>query len=98
YANILEPKETGFKTSMNCSIDLLIVPGIMFDLKGYRLGFGGGFYDRYLANPNHRCTFASLASQFQIVDKLPIDNYDIQVDYIITEDNCLEVKDNKYDV
>ena len=98
YANILEPKETACNKSMNCSIDLLIVPGLMFDVKGYRLGFGGGFYDRYLANPNHRCTFVSLASQFQIVDKLPTDNYDIQVDYIITEDDCFETSDNKYDV
>src|SRR5690625_1011917 len=95
YANILEPKETVSKEKMNDCIDLLIVPGLMFDEHGYRLGFGGGFYDRYLADPTHHCTLVSLASQFQIVDKLPIDNYDIPVDYIITEEKCLHIKDKK---
>lgn len=88
YANILEPKETSQETVMNKCIDLLIVPGLMFDLDGYRLGFGGGFYDRYLIEQDHRATTVSLASEFQLVEKLPRDDYDIPVDYIITNKSC----------
>ena len=91
YANILEPKQSVQKQLMNQSIDLLIVPGLMFDYRGYRLGFGGGFYDRYLTEPHHVATSVSLASQFQLVEKLPIDNYDIPVDYIVTEETCLKM-------
>lgn len=89
YANILEPIETLQTTVMNKFIDLLLVPGIMFDVDGYRLGFGGGFYDRYLIEQDHRATTVSLASEFQLVEKLPRDDYDIPVDYIITNNSCL---------
>lgn len=89
YANILEPKEILQAKVMNKYIDLLIVPGLMFDVDGYRLGFGGGFYDRYLIEQDHRATTVSLASEFQLVEKLPRDDYDIPVDYIITNNSCL---------
>lgn len=91
YANILEPRETVHSKVMNHTINLLIVPGLMFDTDGYRLGFGGGYYDRYLKEPEHRATTVSLASEFQLVEKLPRDLYDIPVDYIIMEHRCLSI-------
>lgn len=92
YGNILEPRETSFKKQMNDCIELLIVPGLMFDSSGYRLGFGGGFYDRYLNEPHHRSLNISLASQFQLVEKLPVEIYDRPVNYIITEKTCIKIK------
>lgn len=64
------------------NIDLLIVPGIVFSPNGYRIGFGGGYYDRFLAD--FRNETVSLASHHQMVDQLPIDSFDIPVQHIIT--------------
>lgn len=92
HANILEPKPFEGQKVWNQEIDLLIVPGLMFDRHGYRLGFGGGFYDRYLAGPEHAAITVSLVAEFQLVAKLPTDLYDIPVDYIITEHACIRTK------
>lgn len=64
-------------------IDMVLLPLITFDKKGYRLGYGGGFYDRYLA----QCTNAKKIglSYFEPVNQLPeINQYDIPMDYCIT--------------
>lgn len=63
-------------------IDLLIVPGLIFDKCGFRVGFGGGYYDRYL-DGYHKDTVA-LAFDFQLVDEVPKEAYDIPVKKIIT--------------
>lgn len=90
YANILEPSDYSNKVIMNEWIDLLIVPGLVFNVKGYRIGYGGGFYDRYLSEPFHTTTTVSLAAEEQLKESLPIDSYDIPVDYIITENRCIQ--------
>ncbi|KKE80152.1 5-formyltetrahydrofolate cyclo-ligase [Oceanobacillus caeni] len=66
-------------------MDLLIVPGVVFDHNGYRIGFGGGYYDRFLVDfPNETI---SLASHFQVIEQLPIDSHDLPVTCIVTETN-----------
>jgi len=90
YANILEPSAHSNKVIMNECIDLLIVPGLVFNVKGYRIGYGGGFYDRYLSEPLHTTITVSLAAEEQLKETLPIDSYDIPVDYIITENRCIQ--------
>ncbi len=65
-------------------IDLLIVPGIAFDKKGNRLGYGKGFYDRLLSGKR---TFSiGLAYSFQLLENLPHDKYDKRLDAIASED------------
>ena len=65
-------------------IDLLIVPGIAFDKKGYRLGYGKGYYDRLLSSKQ---TFSiGLAYSFQLLESLPHDRYDKRLDAIVIED------------
>jgi 5-formyltetrahydrofolate cyclo-ligase len=67
-----------------CMIDLLIVPGIAFDRKGYRLGYGKGYYDRLLSSKK---TFSiGLAFSFQLLDNLPHDRYDKRLNAIAIED------------
>lgn len=66
-----------------------IVPGLSFDLNGNRLGYGGGYYDRFLDKHNNLITIG-LCYQDNISDKLITNEHDICVDYIITE-NSLEV-------
>jgi 5-formyltetrahydrofolate cyclo-ligase len=68
------------------SQDLIVfVPGVAFDLRGYRLGRGRGWYDRVLATLKGRGIFIGLAYECQIVDRLATETWDQQVHYVITE-------------
>jgi 5-formyltetrahydrofolate cyclo-ligase len=67
----------------------LLVPGVGFDLSGARLGRGKGFYDRYLQDKD--VLTVGLAWSEQIVKKIPVEEHDIHMDYIITEDFCWDV-------
>lgn len=90
YQGILEPSPNINKLIEKKSIELLIVPGVVFDEYGYRIGFGGGYYDRFLADFSN--TTVSLLSTLQLVTKLPIEKHDIHVQYLITEKGCHKVK------
>jgi 5-formyltetrahydrofolate cyclo-ligase len=61
---------------------LLIVPGLCFDSRGYRIGFGGGYYDRFLAN--YKGIKVALAYEEQLIEKVPEQGHDIPVDFLIT--------------
>jgi 5-formyltetrahydrofolate cyclo-ligase len=87
---ILEPKKEKIKEISIDEIDLIIVPGIGFDLKGFRIGHGKGFYDRLLKKTN--VSIIALAFDFQIIEKIPRDKYDIPVDIIITEKRIIYCK------
>lgn len=66
-------------------IDLVIVPGAGFDLQGNRLGYGGGFYDRFfmLLNPTtHR---VALGFECQVIAEVPVDKHDVKMTMLITE-------------
>jgi len=80
---ILEPVD--FKNQINPSeIDFSIVPGLAFDRKGGRLGYGGGFYDRFLSNLSANANIVALAYDFQIVDTVPCEQHDIKIREVIT--------------
>ncbi len=64
-------------------IDMVIVPGVAFDKRNYRLGRGEGYYDRFLKNLTHKIPSIGLAFDFQILDFLPIEKHDIPVSRII---------------
>lgn len=71
-------------------IDLIIVPGLSFDRKGYRIGFGAGYYDRFLGRVNFEIPTIGLAYDFQIIDSLiNMEDYDIPVDYVMTEERII---------
>ncbi|MGE7919425.1 5-formyltetrahydrofolate cyclo-ligase [Viridibacillus sp. NPDC093762] len=93
YMQLKEPIPALTKEVPNEEINCLIVPGVVFDQFGYRVGFGGGYYDRYLASYNgERIT---LAFGVQLIHKVPTDQYDLPVHKIITETsviNCLEYR------
>lgn len=72
------------------AIDLIIVPGIAFDLSGNRIGYGKGFYDLFLKNI--KAKKVALAYDFQVVDKLPSAECDIKMDYVVTETRILRCK------
>jgi 5-formyltetrahydrofolate cyclo-ligase len=81
---ILEPRPDKIKEASIDKIDLIIVPGVGFDLSGHRIGHGKGYYDNLLKiSKNH--LHIGLAFEFQIVDKIPIESHDLPVKRIITE-------------
>ena len=66
-------------------IDLIIVPGVVFDNDCNRIGFGAGYYDRFLLKKLKNTTTIGIAYDYQIIDKVPTDKYDLPLDFIITE-------------
>lgn len=85
---IPEP-DTGFKADTSDSGSVCIVPGLAFDLKGYRLGYGKGYYDRFLE------TFdgVSVGVCFEacLTEAVPADKFDMKVNYIITDKTIYKV-------
>ncbi|MFN4227206.1 MAG: 5-formyltetrahydrofolate cyclo-ligase [Candidatus Ratteibacteria bacterium] len=72
------------------NIDLVIVPGVVFDIYKNRIGMGGGFYDRYLKEISGKILKIALAFEFQVInEKLPTNEKDEKVDLIITEERII---------
>ncbi|MDD2524896.1 MAG: 5-formyltetrahydrofolate cyclo-ligase [Bacteroidales bacterium] len=68
-------------------IDFALVPGVAFDHQGFRLGRGKGYYDRVL--PLLRCVKAGVCFDFQIAENVPADEWDVPMDYVISEDELI---------
>ncbi|WP_053219197.1 5-formyltetrahydrofolate cyclo-ligase [Virgibacillus senegalensis] len=83
YIDLLEPNPAVSIPVSRQQIDLMIVPGLLFDKKGFRVGYGGGYYDRYLAGFSKPTV--ALTSNDQVIDEVPRDTFDIAVDHIVTE-------------
>lgn len=80
---IMEPKDSCFLLKEITGLDLVVVPGVIFDKKGYRLGYGRGFYDRFLGE--HSISSLALAYSLQVVDDLPHQEWDKKVSMLGTE-------------
>ena len=89
--NILEPKKNKLKKFPLEEIELIIVPGIGFDIHGNRIGHGMGYYDRLLRSANN-CFKIGLGFHCQIVDYIPTDPHDVRLDMIITEKKSFKCK------
>ncbi|MFB6465812.1 5-formyltetrahydrofolate cyclo-ligase [Cytobacillus sp. Hz8] len=83
YYGLLEPIVEKTRAVEKKEIELLIVPGLGFTPDGGRLGFGGGFYDRFLQD--FRNPLLALAFEEQIVSQIPMESHDIRIPKIITE-------------
>lgn len=81
---ILEPKDFQNKIQPDC-LDYILVPGLGFDLNGSRIGYGGGFYDRFLKDICDNAIVLALAYGVQIVEKIIVDTFDIPVMGIVSE-------------
>lgn len=80
---VREPKKTCRRAGPG-TIDLVIVPGLAFDRAGHRLGYGKGYYDRWLKKiPAEKRI--GVCFEFQVVDRLPSDGHDVPVAAVITE-------------
>jgi 5-formyltetrahydrofolate cyclo-ligase len=86
---VLEPSPEG-RIAMNPeSFDLVIIPGVAFDRQGGRLGYGKGYYDRFL---EQTAAFRlALAFNFQVLEKVPTEKHDVPMNGILTESGIIEV-------
>ena len=70
----------------------MLIPGLCFDIKGRRIGYGGGYYDRYLTKcPKDKFHTTALAYEYQIFESLPFNENDKPVNLIVTENRCIEI-------
>lgn len=97
FRGILEPEasdETKYIPRSDQNI-LMLMPGVVFDRKGGRIGYGGGFYDKYLEkllnNPKLHVTTIAIAFSCQILDEghIPQEEHDISPDYVISSEEIL---------
>ena len=79
--NVNEP-QNGTKAEL-CDIDVVLVPGIAFDCKGARVGFGKGCYDRLLTETD--AVKVGFCYDFQVCDNIPAEEHDIMMDFVVTE-------------
>jgi 5-formyltetrahydrofolate cyclo-ligase len=70
------------------TIDAAIVLGLGFDRRGYRLGYGSGYFDRFLAA--YPLTAIGLAYGFQMIDRLPTEPHDVPMTVVVTERETVE--------
>ncbi|WP_462412222.1 5-formyltetrahydrofolate cyclo-ligase [Neobacillus sp. Marseille-QA0830] len=90
FFGLFEPIEEITKEVAADDMELLIVPGLAYSTDGYRVGFGGGYYDRFLSR--YSGNTVSLAFNEQIISDLPVENHDIPVSCIITPDKVLKIR------
>lgn len=84
---ILEPQ--GRAVMPIGALDLIVIPGVAFDLSGHRLGYGRGFYDRALAACRSDCVKVGFAYETQLVAGLPVAQHDERLSVLITENRTL---------
>lgn len=80
---LLEPRADAPLASTD-DLDAVVVPGVAFDARGYRLGFGGGFYDALLAECSGHMPTVGIAFDEQVVDACPVDEHDHTVNVLVT--------------
>ena len=80
YASIPEPIDD--EPVVNDPTALVLMPGLAFDREGHRMGYGGGFYDRFLTEePNHPTI--ALCYEFQLLEHIPTEEFDVPVDCVL---------------
>lgn len=66
-------------------MDLILVPGLAFDFEKHRMGYGGGYYDRFVTTLSPSATTLALAFEEQLYEEIPLDPYDMKADHILTD-------------
>lgn len=93
YFGIEEPLPEKTVRCRKEAIDLLIVPGLVFMPSGYRIGFGGGFFDRFLKDFS-KPTLSMLHSN-QLVESFPVEPHDVPVQFLLTEEGIQKARLDK---
>ncbi|NLI93845.1 MAG: 5-formyltetrahydrofolate cyclo-ligase [Peptococcaceae bacterium] len=86
---IREPRADHRKPISSKDIDFILVPGVAFDREGNRIGFGKGYYDRFLPMLRSDVCIAGLAYSFQIVERIAVQEHDYKMSLLITENGVI---------
>lgn len=78
-SNIVKPEE----------LEIIIVPGSVFDIKKNRIGYGAGFYDSFMGKVKNNCIKVGVGYDFQVLESIPTEEHDIPLDILITEERIL---------
>jgi 5-formyltetrahydrofolate cyclo-ligase len=73
-------------------VDVIVTPGLAFDRRGYRIGYGGGFYDRFFARTRGDALKVGVCFAFQVLDEVPHGGHDRPVDAIVTDEGSLRCR------
>lgn len=82
---ILEPPADATKEADLEKLDCVFIPGVVFDRHGYRIGYGGGYYDRFLPRLAPSTLLVGVAYAWQVVERIPRDAYDEPLHVLVTE-------------
>lgn len=91
FMGIPEPFQSEQREALLEDIDLVIIPGAGYDYAGNRLGYGGGYYDKLLAERKKKMLIIALAYEEQLVDAIPAERHDVKVDMIVTDHRVIRV-------
>lgn len=86
---IMEPRRDHGRVVPYDELDLVVVPGVVFDERGFRIGYGGGFFDRLLGEKAFRARTAALAYDFQVIERIPEEEHDLPVQAVFTESRVI---------
>ncbi|MDH5525252.1 MAG: 5-formyltetrahydrofolate cyclo-ligase [Desulfobulbaceae bacterium] len=89
YCNIPEPDPQRLRLVEPAAIDTVILPGSVFDEQGGRLGYGGGYYDRFLQYHAPQALRIGVAYDLQLIEAVPVEPHDQQLHYLITESKTI---------
>lgn len=87
--DIPEPRAEAMRPAEASEIDFVVVPGVAFDEKGNRLGYGAGYYDRFIPRLNSGVPLVALAFELQVVESVPVEPWDVKVDVVVTEERVI---------
>ena len=73
-------------------VDLVVTPGLAFDRRGFRLGYGGGHYDRYLSRLRPETTRIGLAYSAQLIDRVPEESSDQKLHLVVTDSETVDCR------
>jgi 5-formyltetrahydrofolate cyclo-ligase len=89
---ILEPCPASTEHGVD-EVDLIVVPGVAFDLTGHRIGYGKGFYDRFLHHSGRTAHLIGLCHDFQLIEgPIQVDQHDIPMEIVVTESRIVRIK------
>jgi len=88
---IPEPKPEHLHPVPLQDADVILVPGVAWDIRGYRIGYGAGYYDRTINALGKTIQMIGLSYEFQIIDTIPNSRYDQRVNKLTTEKRTIEV-------
>lgn len=88
FAGILEPEGDALSPQI---LEWVLVPGVAFSMSGQRLGFGKGFYDRFLPQTSDDCVHIGIAYDWQIFQDLPVEKHDCMMHKIVTPERVIHL-------